>query len=100
MPPTSFTSVILDRALEPSYRSRARLRARRTRLSSNGFFSWCIDTKLRQFHGEASASSSEDSGHLSLNTTVFASGASTEVTESYMSLRSDFTPAGGLRILS
>ena len=38
-PATSFTMAIFDSAFEPFQRSRARVRARRTRLSSNGFFS-------------------------------------------------------------
>jgi hypothetical protein len=50
-PLTSRTIVILESFCEASYRSSASVRARRTRLSSKGFFSWCIETKFRQSQG-------------------------------------------------
>ena len=40
-----------ESALEPAQRSRASVSARRTRLSSNGFFFWFIATWIEQFHG-------------------------------------------------
>ena len=50
-PPTSFTMVIFDSAFDPFQRSTARVRARRTRGSSQGFFSWCGTTQSAQSHG-------------------------------------------------
>src|SRR3972149_81789 len=43
-PPTYFISEILERALEPSHRSMARVSARLTRGSLKGFFSLLIAT--------------------------------------------------------
>src|SRR5262249_2612109 len=50
-PATSLTMAIFDNALDPSYRSRASESARRTRLSSNGFFWWLMATMRMQSHG-------------------------------------------------
>ena len=48
-PPTVRTMAILDSAGAPFQRSIARVSARRTRTSSNGFFSWFMVTTLPQF---------------------------------------------------
>src|SRR2546428_9378900 len=50
MPATSLTSAMRDSALDPSHRSRARVRAQRTRLSSYGFFCSLGVTPMEQFH--------------------------------------------------
>ena len=49
MPATSFTTAIFDSASEPPQRSSASESARRTRLSSNGFFCWFSATWIEQF---------------------------------------------------
>ena len=49
MLPTVRTLAIFDSASTPRQRSIARVRARRTRTSSNGFLAWLIVTTLPQF---------------------------------------------------
>jgi hypothetical protein len=53
-----------------------------------------------KFHGEARFSRNDDSGYFRRNRIVCGSAASTASTAEYAALRSDFTPAGGLMILS
>ena len=50
-PATSFTIAMRESTREPSQRSIASVSARRTRLSSNGFFSWLNASTAWQFHG-------------------------------------------------
>ena len=50
MPLTSLTTAMRDRLLDASQRSSASVSARRTRLSSNGLWSWFMATIIAQSH--------------------------------------------------